>query len=90
MRSFASLLVVIALGASSSPDVRAETPVPRTIYTETLLQERSLRQEIESTRGETPQRSYDSRFAAAESLMTYRSGSARKRARRSARLAAPP
>ena len=54
MRSFASLLVVIALGASSSPDVRAETPVPRTIYTETLLQERSLRQEIESTRGETP------------------------------------
>ena len=54
MRSFASLLFVIALGASSPPDVCAETPSPRTLYTETLLQERTLRQEIESSRGETP------------------------------------
>ena len=54
MRSFASLLIAIALGASSPPDVRAETPSPRTLYTDTLLQERTLRHEIESSRGETP------------------------------------
>jgi N-acetylmuramoyl-L-alanine amidase len=54
MRSFASLLIVIALGATSTPDVRAETPSPRTIYTDALLRERALRQEIESSRSETP------------------------------------
>src|SRR5262245_28524015 len=54
MRSFASLLIVVALGASSPPDVCGDTPAPRTIYTETLLQERTLRQEIEKSRGETP------------------------------------
>ena len=54
MRSFASLVVVIALGAISTSDVRAETPAPRTIYTDALLRERTLRQEIENSRGETP------------------------------------
>jgi N-acetylmuramoyl-L-alanine amidase len=54
MRSFASLLVVVALGASSPTHVWADTPAPRTIYTDTLLQERTLRHEIESSRGETP------------------------------------
>jgi N-acetylmuramoyl-L-alanine amidase len=54
MRSFASLFIVIALGASSPPDVCAETASPRTMYTDTLLQERTLRHEIESSRGETP------------------------------------
>ncbi len=54
MRSFASLLVVIALGAIIAPVVRAETPSPRTIYTDALLRERVLRQELESSRSETP------------------------------------
>jgi N-acetylmuramoyl-L-alanine amidase len=58
MRSFASLLILVALGATSTPDVRAQTPTPtpspRTIYTDALLRERALRQEIESSRSETP------------------------------------
>jgi N-acetylmuramoyl-L-alanine amidase len=54
MRSFANLLIVVSFGAIATPVVRAETPSPRTIYTDTLLRERSLRQEIESSRSETP------------------------------------
>jgi N-acetylmuramoyl-L-alanine amidase len=54
MRSFASFVIVIALGATSTQDLRAETPSPRTIYTDALLRERTLRHEIESSRGETP------------------------------------
>jgi N-acetylmuramoyl-L-alanine amidase len=54
MRSFASFVIVIALGATSAQDLRAETPSPRTIYTDALLRERILRQEIENSRGETP------------------------------------
>jgi N-acetylmuramoyl-L-alanine amidase len=58
MRSFASLLILVAFGATSTPDVRAQTPTPtpspRTIYTDALLRERALRQEIESSRSETP------------------------------------
>ena len=44
------------LARSSAPVVRAETPSPRTIYTDALLRERALRQEIESSRSETPTR----------------------------------
>jgi N-acetylmuramoyl-L-alanine amidase len=54
MRSFASVLIVIALGAVSALVVRAETPSPRTIYTDALLRERALRHEIETSRSETP------------------------------------
>ena len=54
MRSFASLLIVVALGATSAPVVRAQTPSPRTIYTDTLLRERALRQEIEIRRSDAP------------------------------------
>jgi len=54
MRSFASFVIVIALGATSAQDVRAETPSPRTMYTDALLRERTLRHEIENSRGETP------------------------------------
>src|SRR4030095_3695571 len=50
MRSFASLLVVIALCATSALVVRAQTPSPRTMYTDALLQERTLRHEIEVRR----------------------------------------
>src|SRR5688572_16724424 len=54
MRSFASLLIVVALGAASAPVVRAQTPSPRTIYTDTLLRERALRHEIETRRSDAP------------------------------------
>jgi N-acetylmuramoyl-L-alanine amidase len=54
MRSFASLLVVVALGATSAPIARAQTPSPRALYTEALLQERALRQEIENRRSDAP------------------------------------
>ena len=54
MRSFANLLIVVVLGAAAVPVLRAETPSPRTIYTDTLLRERSLRQEMERVRGDSP------------------------------------
>jgi N-acetylmuramoyl-L-alanine amidase len=54
MRSFASLVIVIALGAASAPVARAQTTSPRTIYTDTLLRERALRQEIEKRRSDAP------------------------------------
>jgi N-acetylmuramoyl-L-alanine amidase len=54
MRSFASLLIVLALGAAAVPALRAETASPRTIYTDALLRERALRQEIENQRADAP------------------------------------
>jgi len=54
MRSFANLLIVVSFGAIATPAVCAETPSPRSLYTDTLLRERSLRQEIENSRSETP------------------------------------
>jgi N-acetylmuramoyl-L-alanine amidase len=54
MRSFASLLIVFVLGATAAPVVRAQTPSARTIYTDTLLRERVLRQEIETRRSDAP------------------------------------
>ncbi len=54
MRSFANLLIVFALGATAMPPLGAQTPTPRTIYTDALLRERSLRQEIESQRADDP------------------------------------
>jgi N-acetylmuramoyl-L-alanine amidase len=53
MRSFASILVVVSL--CTLPAVaRAQTPSPRTIYTDALLQERTLRQELEKRRSDVP------------------------------------
>jgi len=54
MRRFANLLVVVALGAAVAPIARAQTPSPRTIYTDALLQERTLRQELENRRSDDP------------------------------------
>ena len=54
MRSFASLVVVIALGASSAQFVRAETSSARTLYTDALLRERALRHELEARRSDEP------------------------------------
>jgi N-acetylmuramoyl-L-alanine amidase len=54
MRRFANLLVVVALGATVAPIVRAQAPSPRTIYTDALLQERTLRQEVENRRSDDP------------------------------------
>ncbi|HEY6614094.1 MAG TPA: AMIN domain-containing protein, partial [Vicinamibacterales bacterium] len=54
MRSFASLLVVIALGASSVPIVRADTSSARTLYTDALLRERALRHDLETRRSDEP------------------------------------
>jgi N-acetylmuramoyl-L-alanine amidase len=54
MRSFANLLIVFVLGASGVPAWGAETPSPRTLYTDALLRERSLRQEIENQRADAP------------------------------------
>jgi N-acetylmuramoyl-L-alanine amidase len=54
MRSFASLLVVVAFAATSAPIVRAQIPSPRTFYTDALLQERALRQELESRKSDAP------------------------------------
>jgi len=48
MRSFASLLVVLALGASSAQIVRADTSPARTLYTDALLRERTLRHDLET------------------------------------------
>jgi len=54
MRSFASLLVVIALGASSTPVVRAQQGNARTLYTDALLRERTLRHDLENRRSDEP------------------------------------
>jgi N-acetylmuramoyl-L-alanine amidase len=55
MRSFASLwIVLLALGATALPALRAEEASPRTIYTDALLRERALRQEVENQRGDAP------------------------------------
>jgi N-acetylmuramoyl-L-alanine amidase len=54
MRSFASLVVMIALGASSAQIVRAETSSARTLYTDALLRERALRHELEARRSDEP------------------------------------
>ncbi|HET9567189.1 MAG TPA: N-acetylmuramoyl-L-alanine amidase [Vicinamibacterales bacterium] len=55
MRSFASLLVVIALGASSVQFVRADTSSARTLYTDALLRERALRHDLETRRSDEPE-----------------------------------
>ncbi len=55
MRSFASLLVVIALGASSAHVVRADTSSARTLYTDALLRERALRHDLETRRSDEPE-----------------------------------
>ena len=53
MRSLASLLVAIALGAAATPGrARGGAVTPRTLYTDALLQERALRQEIEKRRSD--------------------------------------
>jgi N-acetylmuramoyl-L-alanine amidase len=54
MRSFASLLIVIALGASSAPPVRAEQTNARALYTDALLRERTLRRDLENRRSDDP------------------------------------
>jgi hypothetical protein len=54
MRSFANLLIVLALGATAVPALRAENDSSRTIYTDALLRERALRQEIENQRVDVP------------------------------------
>jgi len=54
MRSFASFVVVVALAVSSTAILRAQTPSPRTFYTDALLQERALRQELENRRPDAP------------------------------------
>jgi N-acetylmuramoyl-L-alanine amidase len=55
MRSFASLLVAIALGASSVHVVRADTTPARTLYTDALLRERTLRHDLETRRSDEPE-----------------------------------
>ena len=54
MRSFASLLVVIALGASSVQIVGADTSSARALYTDALLRERALRHDLETRRSGEP------------------------------------
>jgi N-acetylmuramoyl-L-alanine amidase len=54
MRSFANLLIVVVVGAAAVPALRAESPTPRTLYTDALLRERALRHEIESLRADAP------------------------------------
>jgi N-acetylmuramoyl-L-alanine amidase len=54
MRSFGNLLVVCLLGATTMPALGAEPPTARTVYTDALLRERSLRQQIEKQRADTP------------------------------------
>jgi N-acetylmuramoyl-L-alanine amidase len=55
MRSFASLLVVITLGAWSVQIVRADTFSARTLYTDALLRERALRHDLETRRSDAPE-----------------------------------
>jgi N-acetylmuramoyl-L-alanine amidase len=55
MRSFASLLVAIALGVSSVHVVRADTSPARTLYTDALLRERTLRHDLEARRSDEPE-----------------------------------
>ena len=54
MRSFASLLVVIALGASSVQIAGADTSSARALYTDALLRERALRHDLETRRSGEP------------------------------------
>jgi len=54
MRSFAKVLIVFALGLNAVPAWGAEPPSPRTLYTDALLRERTLRQEIENQRADAP------------------------------------
>jgi N-acetylmuramoyl-L-alanine amidase len=51
-RSLASLVAAIALVATLAPLVRAESPSPRTLYTDALAQERALRREIDNRRSD--------------------------------------
>jgi N-acetylmuramoyl-L-alanine amidase len=53
-RSLASILVAIAivLAAAATPVTGAEPSSPRTLYTDVLLQERALRQEIEKRKSD--------------------------------------
>ena len=53
MRSFASLFLVASLCALPSV-VRAQAPSPLELYTDALLQERALRQELEKRRSDAP------------------------------------
>jgi N-acetylmuramoyl-L-alanine amidase len=55
MRSFASLLIVIALGATAAQTARAETSSARTLYTEALVRERTLRRDLETRRSDEPE-----------------------------------
>ena len=55
MRSFASLLVVIALGASSVQIAGADTSSARALYTDALLRERALRHDLETRRSDEPE-----------------------------------
>jgi len=55
MRSFASLLVVIALGASSVQIAGADTSSARALYTDALLRERALRHDLETRRSGEPE-----------------------------------
>ena len=55
MRSFASLLIAIALGASSVQIVRADTSSARALYTDALLHERALRHDLETRRSDEPE-----------------------------------
>jgi N-acetylmuramoyl-L-alanine amidase len=54
MRSFGNVLIVCVLGATAVPGAGAQTPSARTLYTDALLRERSLRQQIENQRADTP------------------------------------
>jgi len=55
MRSFASLLVAIALGASSVQIAGADTSSARALYTDALLRERALRHDLETRRSGEPE-----------------------------------
>ena len=58
MRSFAKILSVLAvamLGVIVPAAARSDTAAPRTLYTEALLRERALRQELEATKSDEPE-----------------------------------
>jgi N-acetylmuramoyl-L-alanine amidase len=54
MRSFAKVLIVFALGVTALPAWAAQASSPRTLYTDALVRERVLRQEIENQRADSP------------------------------------
>ena len=54
MRSFANVLIVFALGVTAAPAWAAQASSPRTLYTDALVRERVLRQEIENQRADSP------------------------------------